>query len=101
MQKREAWREPLEQVQQMQLWGLQAEALFDGSWAKTPKEVTTAAVGGLLDDWLAQLDASLATLTPGSRLAHGLGELACGLRHLRPHLLLCSDHPGLPRTNND
>lgn len=41
------------------------------------------------------------TLSPGSRLAKGLGELTRVLTHLRPYLLLCYDHPGLPRTNND
>lgn len=85
----------------MHRWVLRVEAIFDGSWATRPQEVTTAAVGVRLDDCLAQLESVLPTLTPGSRLAKGLGELARVLTHLRPHLLLCYDHPGLPRTNND
>lgn len=85
----------------MHAWVLQAEAIFDGSWASTPEEVTGTAVNARLDDWLTRLENTVSTLPQDSRLALGLSELARVLRHLQPHLVCCYDVEGLPRTNND
>lgn len=101
LQEREPWRETFAEVYQMHAWLLQAEAIFDGSWAHTSEEVTQIAVETRLHGWLARLEAYVGTLPQETRLAVGLGELARVLRHLQPHLVCCYDVEGLPRTNND
>ena len=100
MQAREPWQETFAQIRQMHAWVLQVEAIFDGSWANTPEEVTQTAVATRFDAWLAGLEAQVSILAQETPMALGLGELARVLRHLQPHLLHCYDVEGLPRTNN-
>lgn len=85
----------------MRQWMMQAEHIFDGSWASTSDEVTTAEVGERLDQWLERLRSYVSTLEPSGRLFQGLSPLLDTLTHLRPHLVCCYDVQGLPRTNND
>jgi len=101
MQAREPWQETFAQIRQMHAWVLQVEAIFDGSWANTPEEMTQTAVAARFDAWLAGLEAQVSVLAQETPMALALGELARVLRHLQPHLLHCYDLEGLPRTNND
>ena len=80
---------------------MQAEHIFDGSWASAAAEVTTEAVGKRLDQWLAQLRDYVSTLEPSHQLFEGLSPLLATMEHLRPHLTCCYDIKDLPRTNND
>ena len=80
---------------------MQAEHIFDGSWASAAQEVTTEAVSKRLDQWLAQLRDYVSTLEPSHQLFEGLSPLLATMEHLRPHLTCCCDIKDLPRTNND
>jgi hypothetical protein len=62
VQAREPWQETFAQIGEMHTWVLQVEAIFDGSWASTPEEVTQAAMAARLDAWLAGLEAQVSTL---------------------------------------
>lgn len=55
MGERERWQETFTQIREMRQWMMKAEHIFDGSWADTPEEVTTAAVLERFDGWLTQL----------------------------------------------
>lgn len=74
----------------MRQWMMQAEHIFDGSWASTSDEVTTAEVGERLDQWLERLRSYVSTLEPSGRLFQGLSPLLDTLTHLRPHLVCCA-----------
>ena len=80
---------------------MKAEHIFDGSWADTPEEVTTAAVLERFDGWLTQLRDSVSAEDPGHLLFEGLSPMLSTMEHLRPHLVCCYDIKELPRTNND
>lgn len=85
----------------MREWMMQAEHIFDGSWASRPEEVTTAAVGERLDRWLSQLQKYVRSLDSSEQLFRGLSPMLGTLTHLRAHLTCCYDVAELPRTNND
>ena len=101
LEDRQAWKESFAQIRAMRTWMLQAEHIFDGSWAFLPEEVTPAAVSERLDQWLARLRSYVGTLEPAGPLWEGRSPLVDTLTHLRPHLVCCYAVAGLPRTNND
>jgi hypothetical protein len=80
---------------------MQAEQIFDGSWASTQEEITQASVGERLDHWLEHLQIYVSTLEPSQQLFQGLCPLLGTLSHQRPHLMCWYDVQGLPRTHND
>ena len=55
LREREAWQDTFVQIRTMREWMMQAEHIFDGSWAATSDEVTTAEVGERLEQWLERL----------------------------------------------
>jgi hypothetical protein len=85
----------------MYSWVLEVEHIFDGSWARTPDEISNATVGERLEHYLACLSRYLEApeRTDDERLR--LGHLWKVLTHLRPGLVQCYDVAGFPRTNND
>jgi hypothetical protein len=101
LSEREAWKETLAHICAMRQWMMQAEQIFDGSWAATQEEITQASVGERLEHWLERLQIYVSTLEPSQELFPGLCPLLSTLSHLRPHLMCCYDVQGLPRTNND
>jgi hypothetical protein len=91
----------LEQVRSMREWVFKAEHILDGSWASSQEELSNAAVGHRLDEWLKELTHFLEVeeRTDDERLR--LGHLLKVMSHLRPGLVQCYDLPNFPRTNND
>jgi hypothetical protein len=85
----------------MRKWLLEAESIFAGKWTSQPEEITQAAVGERLAQWLDRLRSYVSTLAPSTPLFEGLSPLIDTLTHLRPHLVCCYAIKGLPRTNND
>ncbi|HEU5380354.1 MAG TPA: hypothetical protein VFV38_33430 [Ktedonobacteraceae bacterium] len=88
-------------VRSMYLWVLEAEHIFDGSWASSPEEISNATVGQKLARYLERLfhyvEAEERTADEQLRLGH-LWKI---LTHLRPGVVQCYDVAGFPRTNND
>ncbi len=80
---------------------MQAEQIFQGSWASYPEEVTSASVGERLDQWLSRLQQAVSSLDPTSQLFRGLSPMLSTLTHLRAQLTCCFNIKGTPRTNND
>ncbi len=101
MARREQWRAELSCVRRMHGWILEAEAILAGSWATGEEAVTTAGVVARFDRWVAKLQDA----AHGQRLTeteqHCLSHFLQVPASLRPHLTVCYDVPGLPRTNND
>ena len=82
-------------------WVMEVEHIFDGFWAKTPDEISTAAIAQRLEHYLGRLSQYLEAgeRTDDEKLR--LGHLWKVLTHLRSGLIQCYDMAGFPRTNND
>ena len=85
------------------LWPLplDAEHILSGRWVQAGDVVSNATVGERLDAWRQELakqgsDGTLSELEQAC-----LAEFLQVLTNLRPHLVLCYDQQGFPRTNNE
>jgi hypothetical protein len=99
--ERVAWEKQLGQVKRMRQWVLDAEHMLSGRWVQTGDVVSNATVGARLDAWRQELakqgsDGTLSELEQAC-----LTEFLKVLTNLRPHLVLCYDQQGFPRTNNE
>lgn len=85
----------------MSAWVVEAEHIFDGSWASRAEEITNEEVARRFDAYLERLsrfvDAEERTEDEQLRVGHLLKVLT----HLRPGLIHCYDLEGFPRTNNE
>ena len=52
-------KDVLAQIRRMRAWVMEAEHIFNGSWASRPEEISNAEVGRRLDDWLHRLSTFL------------------------------------------
>ncbi len=85
----------------MREWVLEAEHIFDGSWAKQPEEISNAEVGRRFDAYLGRLSCFLEAEERTDDEKLRLGHLLKVLTHLRPGLVHCYDLADFPRTNNE
>ncbi len=85
----------------MREWVLEAEQLLSGDWAETDEALTNAAVAQRFDQWLCHLAQSLQTDPFSDHERQCLEHFVQTTRSFRPHLILCYDVEGLPRTNNE
>lgn len=85
----------------MREWVMQAGHIMDGSWSTDPRQISNAAIGQKLDEWLKHLTNFLEVQerTEDERLR--LGHLLKVMSHLRPGLAQWYDPVGSPQTNND
>jgi hypothetical protein len=85
----------------MRTWVLEAEHIFDGSWANQAGEIRNAEVGRRFDAYLERLSRFVEAQerTEGEQLR--LGHLFKVFTHLRPDLVQGYDISGFPRTNNE
>jgi len=94
-------KEALVSIQKMREWVLEAEAIFDGSWASCPEERSNDTVAERFDAYLVRL---LHVVNGEERTEDEkmrLGHLFKVLTHMRPYLTHCYDREGFPRTNNE
>ncbi len=91
----------LASIKSMYAWVVEAEHIFDGSWASQVEEISNAEVGRRFDAYLQRLshfvEAEARTEDEKFRLSHLLKVFT----HLRPGLVHCYDRTDFPRTNND
>lgn len=85
----------------MYAWVLEAEQIFDGSWASAPDEISNATVAHRLEGYLARLSHYVGAAERSEDEKVRLGHLWKVLTHLRPGLVQCYDVVGFPRTNNE
>ncbi len=121
IKEREDWREPLEEVESMLQWVLDAESLLDGSWAEQREPVvntppcvtdeqttlnispciTNEQVGLRFDRWRAELAKEMTEGTLSQKKRDYLEHFLHVLSNARPYLIQCYDLNGFPRTNNE
>ncbi len=99
--ERVAWEKQLGRVKRLRQWVLDAEHILSGRWVQAGDVVSNATVGERLDAWRQDLakqgsDGTLSELEQAC-----LAEFLQVLTNLRPHLVLCYDQQGFPRTNNE
>jgi hypothetical protein len=94
-------KEALRAISKMREWVLEAEHIFDGSWAKQPEEISNAEVGRRFDAYLGRLSCFLEAEERTDDEKLRLGHLLKVLTHLRPGLVQCYDLADFPRTNNE
>jgi hypothetical protein len=99
--RRTAWQEQVSSLRRMRKWVLEAEQLLCGDWAETDEALTNAAVAQRFDQWLCHLVQSLQTDPYSDHERQCLEHFVQTTRSFRPHLILCYDVEGLPRTNNE
>jgi hypothetical protein len=85
----------------MRAWVFTAEHLLSGGWALSEETLSNAAVAQRFDQWLDQLSQSLQTEHYSDHERQCLEHFLQITRSFRPHLILCYDGQGLPRTNNE
>ena len=101
MSLHEEQKEVLASIAMMREWVLEAEHIFDGSWASLPEEITNRAVGRRFETYLEHLLHVVEEEGRTPQEQSCLGELLKVLTHLRPGLIHCYDLKGFPRTNNE
>jgi hypothetical protein len=94
-------KEVLASIQMMRQWVLEAEYIFEGSWASLAQERSNQAVGERVDAYLTRLLHFLNGEERTEDETLRLGHLFKVLTHLRPYLTQCYEREGFPRTNND
>lgn len=94
-------KEALTAIRKMREWVVEAEHIFDGSWAKQPEEISHAEVGKRFDAYLRRLSNFLQAEERTEDEKLRLGHLLKVLTHLRSGLVQCYDCASFPRTNND
>jgi len=85
----------------MREWVLEAEHIFDGSWASQAEEIRNAEVGRRFDAYLERLSHFVEAQERTEDEKCRLGHLLKVFIHLRPGLVQCYDIERFPRTNNE
>jgi len=98
--RRTAWQEQVNSLRRMRAWVLTAEHLLSGDWAPTEEALTNATVAQRFDQWLGQLAVSWQIEPFSDHERQCLDHFLQTTRNFRPHLILCYEVKGLPRTNN-
>lgn len=93
--------EALAAISRMRDWVIEAEHIFDGSWARPGEVISNEEVGRRFDAYLGRLSCFLQADVRTDDEHLRLGHLLKVLTHLRPGLVRCYDTLGFPRTNND
>lgn len=113
LDKREKWRERVEQLKRMRQWVVDAENILNGSWVKIPEGMkgereslqkklsTNKEVALRFDPFLADLRREYDISEMSQTERNCLEEFLRVLDNLRPHLIHCYDLDVFPRTNND
>jgi hypothetical protein len=91
----------LAQIASRREWVLEAEHLFDGSWASQAEEITNVEVGRRFDASLERLSCFVEAQERTEEETLRVGHLFNVFTHLRPGLVQCYDIEGFPRTNNE
>ncbi len=91
----------LASIKSMYAWVIEAEHIFDGSWASHPEEISNAEVGRQFDAYLQRLSHFVQAEERTEDEQLRLGHLLKVFTHLRPGLVQCYDRTDFPRTNND
>jgi transposase IS66 family protein len=91
----------LASIKSMYAWVVEAEHIFDGSWASQPEEISNAEVGRQFDAYLQRLSHFVQAEERTQDEQVRLGHLLKVFTHLRPGLVQCYDRTDFPRTNND
>jgi hypothetical protein len=99
--RRTQWQEQVTSLKRMREWVFTAEHLLSGAWALSEETLTNAAVAERFDQWLDHLTESLQTEHYSEHERQCLEHFLQTTRNFRPHLILCYNVKGLPRTNND
>jgi hypothetical protein len=99
--RRTAWQEQVNSLRRMRAWVLAAEHLLSGDWAQTEKALSNATVAQRFDQWLGQLAESLQSESFSDHERQCLEHFLQTTHNFRPHLILCYEVKGLPRTNNE
>jgi hypothetical protein len=94
-------KELLAQIASMREWVVEAEHIFDGSWASQAEEIRNAEVGRRFDAYLERLSHFVEAEERTEDEKCRLGHLLKVFTHLRPGLVQCYDIEGFPRTNNE
>jgi hypothetical protein len=93
--------EALTAIKRMREWVIEAEHIFDGSWAYPGQVSSNGEVGRRFDAYLGRLSCFLEAEERTDDEKLRLGHLLKVLTHLRPGLVQCYDLVGFPRTNNE
>jgi len=113
IEKREIWREKVEQLKRMMQWVIDAENILNCSWVEVPEGMksdqeklqkklsTNQEVALRFDPFLAELRHKYAIGEMSQTECKCLEEFLRVLTNLRPHLIQCYDLDVFPRTNND
>lgn len=99
--RRTAWQEQVSSLRRMRTWVLAAEHLLSGEIAPGEQALTNATVAQHFDLWLDQLAQSPQTASFSDHERECLEHFLQTTRTFRPHLILCYELEGLPRTNNE
>ena len=99
--RRTAWQEQVSSLRRMRAWVLAAEHLLSGEIASGEQALTNATVAQHFDQWLDQLAQSPQTASFSDHERECLEHFLQTTRTFRPHLILCYEVEGLPRTNNE
>jgi len=94
-------KEALTAIRRMREWVIEAEPIFDGSWAHPGEVISNGEVGRRFDAYLGRLSCFLEAEERTDDEKLRLGHLLKVLTHLRPGLVQCYDREGFPHTNNE
>jgi len=94
-------KEALTAIKRMREWVIEAEHIFEGSWARSEEVISNGEVGRRFDAYLGRLSCFLEAEERTDVEKLRLGHLLKVLTHLRPGLVQCYDRVGFPRTNNE
>lgn len=101
MSLHEEKKEALTAISKMREWVIEAEHIFDGSWAGPAEVISHREVGRRFDVYLGRLSCFLEAKARTDDEKLRLSHLLKVLTHVRPGLVHCYDIEGFPRTNND
>jgi len=94
-------KEALTAIRRMREWVIEAEHIFEGSWARPGEVISNGEVGRRFDAYLGRLSCFLEAEERTDDEQLRVGHLLKVLTHLRPGLVQCYDRVGFPRTNNE
>ncbi len=101
MSLHEEKKEALTAIRKMREWVVEAEHIFDGSWARPGEVISNREVGRRFDAYLGRLSCFLEAEERTEDEKLRLGHLLKVLTHLRSGLVQCYDLVGFPGTNKD
>jgi hypothetical protein len=113
VEKRESWREKIEQIKRVRQRVLDAEHILDGTWAQgqehrdgsdqSPKKkgLTNKEVGLRFDAFLQEVSQEITKEGMSQTERSCLEEFLRVLQNGRPYLIQCYDVEDFPRTNNE